>query len=402
MKNIIYFLGLFLWYPLFSQSTSKSKMIEIPFHNISPYIDKVAPTYFNSTECRQSYFKINLTSFDIAVDRKYLKKYQPIAYIKVTIGDNKKVIKIVGNESIKIINEGKNTFIRSIKNTSIVGFLPYTGEDITVSVSLYAYKTEDKIQDAIELAQEITSLFPNELSLFLNLTNKIYSNVEKIISNSDYLISYQHTFNAFRDEAHPNSFKEGYYVILNSNSPATGYDFSIRNLDILYENEPIDNSGLNYIILNFEHSINIPDYQKFSFYITYKEALNYARKGNEKIAMELYKNVLDKIYASDNLTDYNKMTLHRYLYGNLIPDLLKINPDFDIGNTPTIDCLERSVYGEMLVGELIEKYDENRKEIKRDKFYHLKKEIQIDEKINFLIEKGFKQPNDIIKEAELF
>lgn len=400
MKNILSLLVFIIYFPALSQDTERSKLVEIPYNHITPY---KTPAYFNFRECRQSYFKINLTSFDINVDKKFLKKYQPVAYIKVTIG-NKKMVKIIGNESIEFVNEGKDVFIRSVKNSPIVGFLPYTGEDVKISVSLYAYKTNDKIQDAIELVKDITSLFPNQLSPYFDATDKIYSKLENLISKSNFLISYEHTFNAFQDQYLPNTFKEGFYVILNENAAASGTDFHINNFDISYNGNSINSSNLDYMILNFEHAIKIPDYQKLPFYEKYNEALNYAINRNATQAVELYKNnVLVRILASDNLTNYNKKALHRYLYANLMSEISSYNSDFRIEDVPDIDCLQKT----HIAYSKVEKVEDNRSQAEKDreankeKLEKLLKDIELDQKIDYLIDHGYKQPSEIIYEENL-
>lgn len=401
MKTTLSFFAVLLFYvSIFSQQTEKTVMQEIPFSNIIP--QKKTQSYFNFNECRQSYFKINLTSFDIETDKKFLTKYSPLAYIQVEMG-SKKFIKIVGDESIQFYKENNKVSIRSIRNSPIIGYLPYTGEDVTITVSLYAYKTEDKIDDAIKIIKDITGLFPTQISPYLDITNKIYTNLNKLLSKSNNLISYQHTFNAYQDQILPNTFKEGYYIISKESNPLNPQNLKIYNLSILYNEKPITESKFDYIILNFDHTIKIPDYSKYQFYDKFKEALGYANTNKNTTAVELfYSDVLSKINANENITNYNKKLLHRYLYYQLMTVISKNDPDFVVNSTPDIDCFIGDEVAYMILDE-----DENRseKQKRRDKnmqeLHELKKKVLYDEEINSLLEKASVDPNTVIRQEDL-
>jgi hypothetical protein len=195
---------------------AKSTIKYIPVKNISGWESKKNFIYFNSDLCEQSYYSIKLTGFDISIknEKKLWNKYSPFLYIKIEVG-TKEYIKIVETANISKTTWDNNSVARSVNNLGLIGPFPYLGEDVKVTVNLYAYKVKDNLETAINSISNFTGLFPNQLNTFIEVSKKVKQSLDQIIPKCRNIISYSSTWNPKQIDGteSPNLFKEGYFII---------------------------------------------------------------------------------------------------------------------------------------------------------------------------------------------
>lgn len=335
----------FLYTNSFAQ-LAKSTIKYIPVGNISGWESKKSSTFFNSDLCEQSYYSVKLTGFDISIknEKKLWNNYSPFLYIKIEVG-TKEYIKIVETANIDKKTWNNNSAVRSINNLGLIGPFPYLGEDIKVTVNLYAYKVKDNLETAINSISNFTGLFPNQLNTFVEVSKKVKQSLDQIIPKCRNIVSYGATWNPKQIEGSegPNLFKEGYFIIHPINQKLDEKKVYVNNLSqIKYRDADNTDSYLfekhiDHIVLKFEHYTDRRDFQTFPFFEKYNSARRFAISNNKEDMEKSFAESMSKLYVNENFTFHNKMTLHNKLYKTL---LVQINAhESYVGNkTPITAC----------------------------------------------------------------
>jgi hypothetical protein len=325
---------------------AKSTIKYIPVKNISGWESKKDFIYFNSDLCEQSYYSIKLTGFDISIknEKKLWNKYSPFLYIKIEVG-NKEYIKIVETANISKTTWDNNSVARSVNNLGLIGPFPYLGEDVKVTVNLYAYKVKDNLETAINSISNFTGLFPNQLNTFVEVSKKVKQSLDLIIPKCRNIISYSSTWNPKQIDGteSPNLFKEGYFVIhpidqnINESKVYVNDLSQIKYKDANNTETYLFEKHIDHIVVKFEHYTDRRDFQTFPFFKKYNSA-RISAISNKKADMEKsFAEAMTSLYVNDNFTFHNKMTLHNKLYKTL---LVQINNYASyVGNkTPITAC----------------------------------------------------------------
>jgi hypothetical protein len=254
---------------------AKSTIKYIPVKNISGWESKKDFIYFNSDLCEQSYYSIKLTGFDISIknEKKLWNKYSPFLYIKIEVG-NKEYIKIVETANISKTTWDNNSVARSVNNLGLIGPFPYLGEDVKVTVNLYAYKVKDNLETAINSISNFTGLFPNQLNTFVEVSKKVKQSLDLIIPKCRNIISYSSTWNPKQIDGteSPNLFKEGYFVIhpidqnINESKVYVNDLSQIKYKDANNTETYLFEKHIDHIVVKFEHYTDRRDFQTFPFF----------------------------------------------------------------------------------------------------------------------------------------
>lgn len=346
---------------------AKSTIKYIPVKNISGWESKKNFIYFNSDLCEQSYYSIKLTGFDISIknEKKLWNEYSPFLYIKIEVG-TKEYIKIVETANISKTTWDNNSVARSVNNLGLIGPFPYLGEDIKVTVNLYAYKVKDNLETALNSISNFTGLFPNQLNTFVEVSKKVKQSLDLIIPRCRNIISYSSTWNPKQIDGtdSPNLFKEGYFIIhpidqsLNENKVFVNNLSQIKYKDTNNPETYLFEKHLDHIVVKFEHYTDRRDFQTFSFFEKYNSA-RISAINNKKGDMEKsFSEAMAELYVNENFTFHNKTTLHNKLYKTLLVQINNHTPY--IGNkTPITACtnvnnVDYQVATNTIRGKLIE------------------------------------------------
>ncbi|MEW7279196.1 hypothetical protein ABW636_11440 [Aquimarina sp. 2201CG1-2-11] len=306
---------------------AKSTIKYIPVKNISGWESKKNCIYFNSDLCEQSYYSIKLTGFDISIknEKKLWNKYSPFLYIKIEIG-TKEYIKIIETANISKTTWDNNSVARSVNNLGLIGPFPYLGEDVKITVNLYAYKVKDNLETAINSISNFTGLFPNELNTFVEVSKKVKQSLDQIIPKCRNIISYSSTWNPKQIDGteSPNLFKEGYFIVHPIDQNLNESKVYVNNLSqIKYKSTNnietyLFEKHIDHLVVKFEHYTDRRDFQTFSFFKKYNSA-RISAINNKKADMEKsFSEAMAALYVNDNFTFHNKMTLHNKLYKTLL------------------------------------------------------------------------------------
>ena len=358
MKKIVLILLVFFAYCTV-YGAQRSVIGEIPINNIFGWVGKVKSVYFNPNECEQSYFKIKLTGFDIGAnqDKRFWNKYDPFLFIEVDVGAEEPLRKVLSPDEIAKITVDSKPRARSINNQNLFGPFPYRGEDITVTVNLYAYKTKSGLKSALQIANNFSGLFPNQLNTFTKVSGVLEKSMDIILPSCKKLVSYKTTWNPreSRSIVEPNQFKEGYFIIhpLETKSEIDYSKIFIDKLSqIIHKENNIDEhlykKNIDYVVIEFEHFITRKDKGTFPFYKKYEEAYKKALNprafgiGDIKKAIEesekIFQKAMDLLYSDDNFTFHDKILIHIDLYKKLLVQFENRMSNYIRKVTPKSSC----------------------------------------------------------------
>mgnify|MGYP005817623503 CR=1 FL=1 len=343
MKKTILIAVLILFRTITWGQDDRSTLGYIPMSNIYGSENKVNGAFFNYKQFEQSYISIKLTGFDIGVEQDKIgwKEYDPFLYIKIEFGD-KELIKVLRPEDIKKTDVGTSSRARSINNLHLLGPFPYEGEEVRVTVQLYAFKVKDNLGNAIGILDNMSSLFPTQIQEFVKISKVVGNSLNQLIPNSKRLVSLDKTWNPkedFSNFEYPSTLKEGFFIIHPS---ATDVDYNLIHIndvsEIKYRNADKTESflyskNINFVVVEFQHFITRPDIQSLPLYKIYRQSLYSAVRGDASTMDAKFEEVLNTLYSSEMFTDYDKMYNHNYLYNNLVVQVK--NYDANYRETPT-------------------------------------------------------------------
>ncbi|RSC92592.1 hypothetical protein [Tenacibaculum singaporense] len=345
-KKIIFYLLIILSVNSYTQ-LARSTIKYIPIKNISGWESKKDFIYFNSDLCEQSYYSIKLTGFDISIknEKKLWKKYSPFLYIKIEVG-TKEYIKIVETANISKSTWDNNSVARSVNNLGLIGPFPYLGEDVKITVNLYAYKVKDNLETAINSISNFTGLFPNQLNTFIEVSKKVKQSLDQIIPKCRNIISYSSTWNPKQIDGteSPNLFKEGYFIIHPIDQNLNVSKVYVNNLSqIKYKKASnvetyLFEKHIDHIVVKFEHYTDRRDFQTFSFFKKYNSARVSAINSQKADMEKSFKEAMAALYVNDNFTFHNKMTLHNKLYKTLLVQIRNSQGSYVGKKTPITAC----------------------------------------------------------------
>lgn len=334
---------------VFSQGEDRSTIGYIPYKNIFGHGQKEKGVYFNYQSCEQSYIGINLTGFDIGADKDkdFWKSYEPFLYVKIDYG-TQVLIKVLKPESVKKREIETDSRARSVYNQSLFGPFPYNGKDVTITVQLYAYKVDDKLANAINVLDDISSLFPGQLNQIVEVSKVVSKSLDKILPNAERLVSIEMTWNAKRLNQNfesPAQLREGFFIvhpikqIIDYNKIKISESSQIKYDENGKLNELFD-KNFNYVVLEFEHYVSRPDIQTMSFYKEFAQCNQKAIGGDFPTMESIFLTVLNGLYSSEEFTDYDKMYYHNYLYNNLLVQAQNFDKNYKPKPTPILECTE--------------------------------------------------------------
>jgi hypothetical protein len=334
---------------MFSQGEDRTTIGYIPYKNIYGHEKKEKGVFFNYQSCEQSYIGINLTGFDIGAkrDKVFWKEYEPFLFVKIDYG-TQVLIKVLKPESVEKREIETDCRARSIYNQSLFGPFPYNGKDVTITIQLYAFKVNDKLSNAINVLDDMTSLFPGQLNQIVEVSKVVSKSLDRILPNAERLVSIEKTWNAKKlsqEFEPPSQLREGFFIVHPIKQKIDYKHIKITDLSQLKYEENGNVSELfeknfDYAVLEFEHYVSRPDIQTMPFYTEFAQCNQKAIGGDFNTMESMFLTVLNGLYSSEEFTDYDKMYYHNYLYNLLLVQAQNVDQNYKPRPTPILECTE--------------------------------------------------------------
>lgn len=148
------------------------------------YIDQDAPTGIFQPDA--SYLRIRLNEFYLKNSRELWKTYYPLtlAFTQcIYAGRWEEVPFVVGPELLTSLDKIELNDYISFRNTTIMGPIPYSGNDVTLFLGLMRVQKDNWSQHLVSFVEEMgRALNVPQLSLCLNIARPLTSSLEKLLT----------------------------------------------------------------------------------------------------------------------------------------------------------------------------------------------------------------------------
>lgn len=314
----------------------KTKYNRIPIANVKFYDHSLYGTNFsdfNSDECKQSYLKISLTDFDLA--QKYDKTFRantfnPLLRIKVRYNDT--ISEFILNPLIDTLD---NLYTRTVKNKTLIGYVPYHGGEIEVSMSYKMIKADEQLNNILKAIRAPLNFIPVD-QLIYGAAYEFLNHVDSISADQRNIFS----FNITLDEDKRRNLKEGFYLAHENRIDLSASDVLIDKDYDTYKMTKKDTIPLNkitsYAVFEFEEIIEkeiefIKDKSIKTQYRKMEKSLNRISVNVDsmtKIAVNDYLNFNDKLIDSDEITRYDKHVISQLAFTDLLKEIGRNTEDY--------------------------------------------------------------------------
>ena len=150
MKNIKTFL--LFTFVFINTLSAQDILLPIPYANIEGISNEYSPKFLNGDieTPPVDYYRINIVRFELGREKRWWKKYSPVLNVTITDGN------LTFNKIINTIDKSSSTNGRVIKsktiiNKNVANWIPYKGNDLVLSVSLYPIQSKDNIKKLLIL-----------------------------------------------------------------------------------------------------------------------------------------------------------------------------------------------------------------------------------------------------------
>jgi hypothetical protein len=288
MKNIKTFL--ILTFAFISTINAQDALLPIPYLNIDGKSDNYSPKFMNGDieSPPVDYYRINIVKFELGREKRWWKKYAPVLNVTITDGN------LTFNKIINSINKSSNTNGRVIKsktiiNKNVANWIPYKGNDLVLSISLYPIQSKDNIKETINSLVTVGNAIGannenliNSINIVSSIATSINNQLNELIIKSgtkdeiNYEVALEHQLTSDNENL---KLREGFFLLSAGESQLKPSEVKIDNFGNVTVNGKL-NSDYSYIIIKISKTTNPKGIQKYDFYVNLLEADNALSNGD--------------------------------------------------------------------------------------------------------------------------
>ena len=283
----------------------------------------------------ESYFKIRLAEMYMRDRHRHGKEFIPLTVALSSFiydGSTVEVPCLVGNQMLKAIDQYINGEYVELRNTPIVGPVPYAGEDVALFIGLYGVEVRDIVESLFGFLGRMVGIFDVAgLSAYLKVTEQISEGLAGLLGidkEIDQRIAHREVFSDRMDGRR--SFEEKYIVYANCPADALTRDRLWVKDQSLMQGQ--DKTALahfrayDYCLVKIERLEKRKDYTTLPFHALWKElkALIWEnRQDSLKEADRIFPTLARQVALSPDLTNRHR---------NLMIQLYKANYEQEIAS----------------------------------------------------------------------
>ena len=258
----------------------------------------------------------------------WLVNYYPVLHSVVGFdygGKRIELTRVTSLESLKSSTKGEIEMGKVVAlNFLLTDLVPFNGGTVEISAGLLAMKEKDKIQAAIKIVSDFSSLLAvPQLTAALSIVQPLANNVEQLVGlgANQFRLGYHNTFTSAQGGG-SNDLRPQYIAIIatrsEDNVSRTGADHWVDK-DHLYFIDPDPNSAnkimdipRDYILLRVE--VRRSRYQEWTNLMDLNEAFMEAMKllpRERKKADDQLETVISKVYTSPDIAEKDRATIEK-------------------------------------------------------------------------------------------
>ncbi len=274
MKNIKTFL--ILTFAFINTINAQDVLLPIPYSNIEGIPNNYSPKFMNGDieSPPVDYYRINIVRFELGRKKRWWKKYAPVLNVTITDGN------LTFNKIINSIDKSSNTDGRVIKsktiiNKNVANWIPYKGNDLVLSISLYPIQSKDNIKETINSLVTVGNAIGannenliNSINIVSSIATSINNQLNELIIKSgtkdeiNYEVALEHQLTSDNENL---KLREGFFLLSSGDSQLKPSEVNIDNFGNVTVNGKL-NSEYSYIIIKISKTINVKGIQNYDFY----------------------------------------------------------------------------------------------------------------------------------------